>query len=359
MGRAVHYPRNESGRDAGKKTPGLRARPRFLTGLIVLVSPLTASVAHAQFMPAHDLFGKDPRDHWLDRSRECLHGFVSGSARWIDGLFGPRAPESEYRKASGSIAVALLWDEYGGFDPRLRFRVDLPLPQLDDRFHAFVGRVNRDEYVSERAPPSGAFPDRRSFDDDQTLAGIGFSARRGKSGRFDADVGARINHSLDPYLKTSYRYEWMLGSGTLLSAKETLFWQHSEGLGLTTRIDVQRMFGPWYARWTTSATISQETEGTRGYSMITATRPLSDRRALVLRADLEGETNAIVPLRDIGVKAAYRKSVFREWLVMELRTSLTWPKELPTEPRKPSWGVGIGFEMYFGPSEVTAHPVTF
>jgi hypothetical protein len=44
---------------------------------------------------------------------------------------------------------------------------------------------------------------------------------------------------------------------------------------------------------------------------------------------------------------------------MEIRTSLTWPKEELDQPRAPSWGVGLGFEMFFGTDEFLARPVTF
>ncbi len=53
-------------------------------------------------------------------------------------------PPAAYQGASGSITPAVLWDEFDGFQPKLRFRVDVPLPQLNERFNAFIGRVDRD-----------------------------------------------------------------------------------------------------------------------------------------------------------------------------------------------------------------------
>jgi len=38
---------------------------------------------------------------------------------------------------------------------------------------------------------------------------------------------------------------------------------------------------------------------------------------------------------------------------------VTWPKDQPEQPRKPSWGIGIGFEMFFGTNEFQARPATF
>jgi hypothetical protein len=59
------------------------------------------------------------------------------------------------------------------------------------------------------------------------------------------------------------------------------------------------------------------------------------------------------------MKLAYRRSVSRDWLIMEIRTSLTWPKDEPTQIRQATWGVGIGFEMFFGTDDFLARPVTF
>ena len=75
-----------------------------------------------------------------------------------DGWFGQqRGDETLYQQANGSISPALLWDKFDGLQPRLRFDVDVPLPHMNTRLHAFVGRVNREEYVTERTPASGAF----------------------------------------------------------------------------------------------------------------------------------------------------------------------------------------------------------
>ena len=80
---------------------------------------------------------------------------------------------------------------------------------------------------------------------------------------------------------------------------------------------------------------------------------------MIFRLGVESDTAKEVPLEEFGLKAAYRKSVLRDWLVLELRTSLTWPKDREEQPRKPSWGFGLGCEMYFGNEEFSSRPVTF
>jgi hypothetical protein len=102
---------------------------------------------------------------------------------------------------TGSIAPALLWDQFDGFTPRARFQVDVPLPRLNERFHAFIGRVNRDEFVTERQPGSGAFARQYGpLEDDETLLGIRYREPR-QGGSWDADAGLRLTSPLDPFVK--------------------------------------------------------------------------------------------------------------------------------------------------------------
>jgi hypothetical protein len=305
-----------------------------------------------------------PRTPLLDRVQRGVYETVYLSAMRIDGFFGPLDDERIYERSSGSIAPALLWDEREGFKPKLRFRIDLPLPRLDERFRAFVGRVDREEYVSGRKPPSGAIPRPATaalVPDEQTLLGIGYRDRRIKRGwNFDADGGVRVRTPLDPYVKAGGRFESGRIDGVRLMLSEHVFWQASEDWGFTSRVDLDRYFGErLLVRWTGSGTITEKSEGVRGYSEIFALRTLANRRAIALSVDVYGESDAPVNLQHYGTKFAWRQSVLRPWLVLELRTGVSWVRELPGEPREPSIGVGLGLEMFFGTDEFLARPMTF
>jgi hypothetical protein len=307
--------------------------------------------------------GPETDDQWVDHVQENVYDMVWKSAMHVDHWFGSNEPSAAYQDgAQGSITPALLWDEFRGFQPKLRFRVDVPLPQLNERFNAFVGRVDRDEYVAESSPQSGAL--QRTYgpaDQEQTLAGISYRTPPKQGSRFDAGAGVRLRFPLDPYLKGSYVYERGESLTGLFSLRQTVFWQNSEHAGFTTRLDLERFFlrDSWLLRWTTSASISERSQGVYGYSAVTALRGLPNRRALAFEVGMNGASDNPVPVQEYGFKVAYRQAVMRDWLVMEVRSSLTWPKDLPEQPRKPSWGLGVGFEMFFGTDEFLARPITF
>lgn len=300
------------------------------------------------------------KDPWIDRAQRSVFNAVWRTGMHIDQWFGSTASEAAYMETSGSVAPALLYDEFDGFQPRLRFQVDMPLPQLNERFRAFVGRVNRDEYVTERLPESGAFARQYGpVQEDETLFGIRYRQPK-QGGHFEGDAGLRLATPLDPFVKGSWRFHKGSSETTLLSLRETVFWQNSEKFGFTSRVDIEKVFpSMWLLRWTGSGTISERTDGVRGYTALTAIKGLPNRRAICGELFTEGEFDADVPLGNYGVKLAYRRSVARDWLVMETRLSLTFPKEHPWQTREASWGVGVGFEMFFGTNQFLARPVTF
>jgi hypothetical protein len=166
---------------------------------------------------------------------------------------------------------------------------------------------------------------------------------------------------MDPYVKGSYTFERGRSGSGLFSVRETLFWQHSEGAGETTRLDLERIFEQraLLARYTISGTRSERSEGLRGYSSILLLHGLSNRRAVAFEVGVDGQTQAEVPLHDYGFKAAYRQGIMRRWLILEVRTSLDWPKDFRWQHRSASVGVGVGFEMLLGTEQFLARPVTF
>ena len=297
---------------------------------------------------------------FVDRAHLGVWNAVWRSAMRVDGWFGSQAgDETLYQQTSGSISPALLWDKFEGLQPRLRFDVDVPLPHLNSRLHAFVGRVNREEFVTERTPASGAFAQQYGpVEEDETLFGIRYRSPK-QGGNFEADAGIRFRSPLDPFVKGSYRFLRGSSGKTLYSFRETAFWQNSEKFGFTSRVDIERAVNSWLLRWTGSGTISQETEGVRGYTSLTIMRGMPNRRAIAAQIFTTGEFDSPVPTENYGAKLGYRIAVARDWLVLETRISCTFPREELSEKRITNWGVGIGLEMYFGTSEFQARPVTF
>jgi len=287
---------------------------------------------------------------WVDTMRLRLSEAACSSSAWFDGFFGTARRYDDYRATYGSISLGTLWDERDGFDPRLRFRVRLQLPQADRQLNAFIGRVDREEYVTGREEEFDALP--RQFgqaDNDELLIGLGWRAPNRHGAWFDADAGIKLDFPLDPYVRGSWKFARGLSQSTLLRLRESVFWRNTEGFGITSRADVDYVVRPgWLARWSGVATYAEETLGVDWFTTATLFQSIDDKRALAYQFVYSGETDRAVPVKDYGLQLIHRRRISREWLFLELRSSVTWPKDEPQEAREANWGVGIAVEMLFG-----------
>ncbi len=298
---------------------------------------------------------------WLDTTRRVLYNSLWKSSKYVDSFFGGAQDDAVYQKFYGSIAPALFYTEYDQIRTQVRFNMNFPLPLANDRLHAFVGRFDPNEFITERDEPSGAIA--RTYGpptEDRTLLGLGYHQPDKQGSRFDAGAGVRLGFPMDPYVKGSYIFERGRSESGLFSARETLFWQDSEGAGETTRLDLERVFDrTWLARYTISGTRSQKSEGLRGYTSALLLHGIADRRAVAFEVGLDGQTEAPVQLHDYGFKIAFRQGILRRWLIMEVRTSVDWPRDYIYQQRSASFGIGLGFEMLIGTEEFLARPITF
>lgn len=294
---------------------------------------------------------KPPGPAWIDRMQAALYRTMCSSAVWFDGFFGSARFDDEYQATHGSLSVGTLWDERNHWDPSVRFRVQMNLPQLSDRYSAFVGKVDPDEFVTELRDDFDTLPRQLGREsDDEVLIGLGYHQPGRRGGRFDAGIGARLDSSLLPYAKATYRIAVPLLERNLLRLRETVFWEDSERLGATTRFDLERLVSEnFLARWTGSATFTQETEGVRWFSHVTIYQNLHGGRAISYQAAVTAESDRDVPITDYGLRVIYRRTIFdREWLFLELRSSHTWPRENLLKRRESVWGGGVAVEMMFG-----------
>ncbi len=291
-------------------------------------------------------------DAWIDRVQSSLYRITCSSSTWFDGLFGDGRYDREYRATNGNVTMGGFWSQRDGIDKVLRFRARMYFPQISDKFHAFIGRVDTDEFVTESKSDAYGLPGafRRNVND-STLVGLGYNESFEKNGSFDAGTGVHIRFPLNPYVKGSYRYAKPMGESNLLRLRETIFWENIEGFGTTTRIDWDHVVSDHnLLRWSNSGTVSQITDGLRWNSSVTFYQVISasKRSVFAYEGGLSGSTDSDVPLTNYGITVLYRQSVWRSWLLIELRTGVDWPRYGLGEPRRSNLNAGLSFELNYG-----------
>src|SRR5678815_259958 len=292
-----------------------------------------------------------PDASMLERMRRRLTVTTCASSAWLDSLGGDQFRYDQYRATYGTISAGGLWSDYDGFDPRLRFRVRLQLPQWDERISAFAGRVGTDDYISDTEGDFEALPTRQfgTLEDEAVLVGLGYSSPTRTGNDFDVGVGVRVDIPPDPYARARYEIVRAFGEHWVFTARETVFWQNSEGFGTTTRTYLDRALSDTLLlRWANLGKFTEETIGLEWYTQLTLFQSLDERTGLAYQLQTEGETDNEVPLTRHSARVIWRRQLNWDWLFLELRGGVSWPRRKVIEERKASPEIGVALEMQFG-----------
>lgn len=292
----------------------------------------------------------------IDTVQRGVYSSVCNTARWFDGLFGTRRYDQDSDETYGRLRTGAFWDDRDGLDSSLRLRARFRLPNMEDRLRLVFGRVDDREVVEDARPDSSASPPQnfQRVEDEAWLLGLGYSKQGGLENGFDFGAGIKIRTPIEPYTKGSYRHNFVFSDATALRARQTVFWRDSRGLGETTDIDLDHLLTPrLLLRWGNTGTLAEDVSRLQWTSALILFQSLGDRRGLAYTTFISGVANTDVPIRNYGAEIRYRKRILREWLFLEARGSVTWPRETLEEERKINPGVGFGFEMYFGPVPAT------
>jgi len=292
-----------------------------------------------------------PDNTMLERVRRRLTVTACASSAWIDGLFGDQLRYDQYRETYGTVSTGALWSDYDGFDPRLRFRVRLQLPQWNERISAFAGRVGEDDYISDSEGDFDALPTRQfgTLQDESVLLGLGYSSPERTGNDFDAGVGVRVDIPPDPYAQARYEIVRTFMEKYVFRARETGFWQNSEGFGSTTRVTIDRALSDKFLlRWTTLGKFTERTRGLEWFTNATLFQSIDRRTGLAYQLQTEGETDNEVPLTRHSARLILRRQLPQEWLFLELRGGVSFPRRKLTEVREASPEIGVAVEMQFG-----------
>ena len=249
------------------------------------------------------------------------------------------------------ITLGAEYNQYEGFDPRLRLRVRASLPNFSSRFDLLFGRMDEEAFVSDTQGQDRMFYNPGALDrgdDDAWLLGLGHRNRWRRTG-WDWSVGLRLRLPPVPYAKLQYFYNRQLREDTDLRFRQTFFWRSDDGFGTTSRGDITHALSPQNVlRWEGIVTMSQDTDGAKWYAGQTWYHLFGGHNAFSLLAFARGETGSDVGLYDIGFKFVWRRPWTREWLFLSMGPTVTWPRELAEEERELSLGLGVWIEMQFG-----------
>ena len=293
----------------------------------------------------------EERDPMIDRTQETVYGVVNSSTQWFDSFFGTSRVDQGNNVSRGSMTLGAQWEQRNGAKPIARMRVRIPLAALRERSRLVFGRGNAEEFVDGTTDGNNESLPRQfnDFEDDDWLLGVGYSRKGKLSSGFDVGVGVKLAAPLEPYVRTTYRWNHSFNDAFLWQLRPRVFWQNQRGFGATVTSIMDYAANPkWLFRAWTTLSAEDEIQGMGWTNNFIAYQSMTNKTAMSYSLFASGETEGEVELQDYGVELRYRKRVARDYFFVELSTRLGWPRYLIEEKRESNFGVGIAFEMQFG-----------
>lgn len=288
-------------------------------------------------------------DTFIDRINRHLYHTVCGTSRWFDGFFGDDRAYDESLRTFGHVNLGVLWTDRDGFDPRLRSRIHVDLPNIERRIHGFIGRVDQGAFLSdteEYADTGHSITDEQNFD---WLLGFGYTPFDRGTRRLNLSAGVRVTWPPDPYVKAQHRWHLELSEDWLFRWRQTVFWTGEDRFGTTTGLDLEHRFSDHLlVRLSGSGTISEVSVGVEWWSSLTLFQGLGGNGALAWQLRANGETDSPVPLREYGARVTYRRRLHREWLFGEIGPGYIWPQDEDELERDASPEIWLAVEIHFG-----------
>lgn len=286
----------------------------------------------------------------LDSFRRGVEDSVNATARWFDNFFGDgRSFESHQYRSQGRVSLAPEWSGYDGWRMRSRFRAQTNLPYAQERFSAFIGRVDTDDYVVGDDSERRASVLRGVDSDSEWLVGLGFNPGQGEESRFSITGGIRGGINADLYTEGRYLYQIRVSDTIQVRTRSALFWRDSDGFGFDQRADYEQVWGDdWLGRLSVEGTSAERIDGIRWRNSAALYHLYTDDKAIAGEFWYRGESKAVVADQDFGVRLIHRQSWLRDWFFVQTWVGSHWPRGEEDTERNQAWLAGVEFEVWFG-----------
>jgi hypothetical protein len=289
---------------------------------------------------------------WLDKARRATHRNLCNTVAWFDGLFG-HEKKFEDEKFKGKVIFGWKHDEMEGFDPKLRIKIKSKLPNASDKFNAFIGRVEEEDFISNSEIANDSFSNvglRSTEDDDaEWLIGLGYKNPKFTNRGFDFSVGAKISSGFKPYAKIRHRYLYSNADPHFFRTTQTLFWRKEKGYGVSTDfnytylIDKKNIFETGFG-----ARFTEKDDQWEWITSSTWHHSLTDKKGISSRIYVRGEEENEVSIPEYGMTFTYRQPFLRPWFYIETGVDFRWEKETELSDRESAVRFGLQGELVLG-----------
>ena len=207
-------------------------------------SPDSLTAAEEQLLISPSPSPSDPSslapwvdDTFLDSAQRWSSSFMTNSIFNFDNWFGDvDTLEAEIEKPWIRVRVGVDWDEVDGFKFKNRWRIDVPLPVLENKLGVFIGRDAIDNDLDDQ----DFFDQDQDNDETGVSAGLRYTLRKTEHFQFSTNFGMKFKWPPVFYVKPRLQFTYTSGKW-LFRPIQYVYYYTDDGPGETTKMEIS-----WY-----------------------------------------------------------------------------------------------------------------
>lgn len=278
-------------------------------------------------------------ESWLDNWHSNFSESMDYTAQRLDEFFAlADSDEHENARAEGRVRF--------GWEPRtrdlaaqdFRFRVRVKLPALKDR----VDLMLSDDESYDRQDSIRAARDAVNENRDSTTLSL----------RYQDEQDSPISHRIGAgrrgqiFAKSQYESDYHFTDFLKMDYDAELYYYTRDQLGAELGLDFTYLLADEkYLRFNNRYYYRDRFEDWFWRHEVQYLRPLTQESAILYTFVTKGLTKPNHHLNEVYTSARWRTNYLRSWLYFELEPFVIW---LRKEDFKPSYGVAMRFEFYYG-----------
>ena len=268
----------------------------------------------------------DHKHDWSDESRNYISNRADVLVRWVDDFFGQKQQNTESKTSFMRLRSSVFIREGETEHYRVNLRGKVYLKNLDERLSLLFSDDNDNQTDSQNLNEVSQQLNRG------TDVALQFNEIKTEHHRLDYRIG--IRSSLQPKAEIRYRYERPYGKNELFRSIQRLRYRGEDRFDIVSEFEqAHAMSDSRLLRTSLQLNYGEITDGVEWRAGIQLSKKLDDHKAINYFANMRGHTQPRYINDTYGVGANYRRSLYKEWLFVEIEPGYFWNKNLNTGTR--------------------------
>jgi hypothetical protein len=270
---------------------------------------------------------------FLDDAHKWTSSFITNSVFNFDNWFGDvDTLEAGIEKPWIRVRVGADWDEVDGFKFKNRWRIDIPLPALENKLGVFIGRDSLENDQDDQ--------DFFQQDDDnienKVSVGLRYTFSNTEHVQFSTNFGMQFKWPPVFYVKPRMQFTFTSGKW-LFRPIQYVYLYTDDGLGEKTKMEINWYLGSRFLlRSDSEAKYSNTTEGmdlshTFSLQYLNFDVRHGNNYAASLEWGSDAHTWTATQFDRHRLTLRFYHTIFRPWLRLGIAPSLNWKRMKPDD----------------------------